>query len=83
MKIQFKDIGPKKFNKVVELNNLIGHDLMEFICNEADLHMPEQGDCELVPIDGRDSPISNKFAIVHEDASHVTRGMGTIIISHY
>ncbi len=81
MKIHFKDIGLKKFTKTVEITGWDGfHDIIEYLGAEVDMHLPEMGEFEFVPTDGQPHLLANKYVVVHEDVSGVTRGMGIITI---
>lgn len=81
MRFVFKNIGKHKFTKVIDVVSLDGFtDVLEFIVAEADPHLPEEGDVELVPIDDRAPLLSNCYVIVHHDKHHVSRGMGTVSV---
>lgn len=83
MKIHFKEIGLKKFSKVVEITGWEGfYDIVEYMGAECDLHLPETGDFELVPTDGQPLLLANQYVVVHENTIGVTRGMGSVIVYH-
>lgn len=83
MKIVFRDIGQKKFSKIVEVTNIIGfYDIKEFCAMEIDPHMPEQGEFEMVPTDGLPDLMANQYVVVHYDMGFIPRSMGQVLIYH-
>lgn len=83
MKIVFRDLGPKKFSKIVEVTSIIGFlDIKEFMSVEIEPHMPDDGFFELVPTDGLPDLVANQYVVVHQDIGFVSRGMGIVMVYH-
>lgn len=79
MKIVFRELGLKKFSKIVETTNIIGfEDVKAFCLMEIGPHMPK-GEIELVPTDGLPELASNRYVVVHYEGL-IPRGMGQVMI---
>lgn len=80
MKFVFRNIGPKKFSKIVEITELPEYkNVMEFAERELLPYFPEKAKIELVPTDGLDLNLSNAYTIVYYDG-FITRGMGIVLV---
>ena len=83
MKLVFKDLGERKFCKIVEITSIVGFlDIKEFMAIEIEPHMPDDGFFEMVPTDGLPDLMSNQYVVVHQDSRFVSRGMGQVLVYH-
>lgn len=81
MKFVFREIGEKKFSKIVELSNFPDHLLLtEFLTIEAKPYMPKEGTIELIARDGLPEFMSNQFLFLYCDKRSMYTSMGTVLI---
>lgn len=81
MKFIFRDIGEKKFSKIVEVTGFPQDTFItEFIILETKSYMPKEGTLEIISRDGFPDPISNHFSVVHCDNRYIYTGMGSVLI---
>lgn len=81
MKFIFREIGPAKFSKIVEVTGFPQNQgVLEFLTSEAQPYMPKEGSVELIPQDGLPEFASGQFAVVHCDRRFLYTGMGSVIV---
>jgi hypothetical protein len=82
MKFVFKEIGPGKVSKIVEVSNLPNANQVDFALTEMKPYMPEKGRYEVVPLDELPDFVSNRYIVVYTDSRYVTHSMGMVLVYH-